>query len=131
MKRRIEFLLLAISIFILSADILAAIKVSNEGIWKEIADDGLKRRSNERLIVPNAYKTFRADTDELRKVLADAPKESFGMAQPKEVSRFRILQSWSRNWLQSILKSQAISVKELTILPRLLVSIFRRLVFGQ
>jgi Metallo-peptidase family M12B Reprolysin-like/FG-GAP-like repeat len=85
MKSRFEFLLLAISIFILTANILAANKISNDGIWQEIADAGLKRRSNERLIIPNVYKTFRADTKELRKVLTDAPKESFGMPQPEEV----------------------------------------------
>jgi Metallo-peptidase family M12B Reprolysin-like len=48
---------------------------SEDNIWLGINDSNLQSRSNERLIVPKEYSTFRADKAALNELLQKAPRE--------------------------------------------------------
>jgi hypothetical protein len=77
---------------------------SDDNVWQGISDSGLKKRSAERLIVPNVYSTFRVDKSALNSLLDNAPREFSEAARTEEVimtipmpdgtfSRFRIQNS--------------------------------------
>lgn len=62
MNRKLKFistLVFTLAIFVISA--AANVKVSPDGVWKEIDDTDLRRRPVERLIEPDIYRTFRLD----------------------------------------------------------------------
>lgn len=48
---------------------------SADGVWETVAENALVSPGSDRLIVPDRYRTFRADTDALRRVLDQAPLE--------------------------------------------------------
>jgi Metallo-peptidase family M12B Reprolysin-like/FG-GAP-like repeat len=97
--------LIALLISLISVSgVFAAEKTSEDNIWREIDDTNLQQRSNERQIIPEFYKTFRVNRNELNSVLKNAPLETIGVSSLREVvltlpmpngsfSRFRIQSS--------------------------------------
>jgi Metallo-peptidase family M12B Reprolysin-like len=63
--------------------VFAATSVDN--VWQGISDANLKSRSLERLIVPNAYSTFRVNKAGLNELLQKSPREFSAAAQTDEV----------------------------------------------
>jgi hypothetical protein len=51
------------------------INAQKSSVWTEISDFALRQRTNERLIVPFAYRTFNLKTNAMRSILASAPEE--------------------------------------------------------
>jgi hypothetical protein len=82
----------------------ANVKVSDDKVWKEIDDSALKNRPAERLVEPNAYRTFQINKSALQTILDNAPMEDLASNRTSEIilslplpdgtfSRFRILES--------------------------------------
>ena len=76
MTKKLHNVFLIFSVLFLTAvSVSANVKVSPDGIWKEIDDSELKRRPVERLVEPDIYKTFRLNKTILNGVLKNAPLE--------------------------------------------------------
>ena len=68
----------AVAILLTTCFVIDAQKSSD--VWTEISDFALQQRTNERLIVPFAYRTFNLKTNAMRSILASAPEEFTNMA---------------------------------------------------
>ncbi len=104
MTRRFLFVSVTLLSLLLFSNIFAAKNIEPNAIWREIDDVVLKQRSNERLIIPEIYKTFKLNKKELNKILENAPLETFSLQKNDEVvltlpmpdgslSRFRVQSS--------------------------------------
>lgn len=71
-KNRFLFLLVATCVFAAASSTFAS---GGDGIWTEISDADLKLRPVQRTQTPEIYRTVRLNKDELRNLLATAPKE--------------------------------------------------------
>ena len=75
MNKKLKFVSLLLFILSISLTVSANVKVSGDGVWKEIDDSALKRKPVERLVEPSVYRTFRLDKAVLQTLLDKAPQE--------------------------------------------------------
>lgn len=73
--KRLGFLLLFIFSISVSFTVGQKTQTSSGKLWQEVDDSALQQRLPERLIIPNAYRTFSVDKNALQNVLRQAPME--------------------------------------------------------